>query len=121
MNGWPTEPDKQRNRIGRMNIKIGCLQINLRHSKAATYNLQKIIEEEGTDIVCIKEHYTIGSKVMGIPRTYSVYATGAGRKRAAILIKNKTIDAIVINQLSDENVVVVDLRVERATIIVISM
>ena len=89
MDGWPTEPDKQRNRIGRMNIKIDWLQINLRHCKAAKYNLHKILDEEETDMVCIQEPYTIGCKVMGIPRTYSVYATGAGRKRAAILIRNK--------------------------------
>jgi len=114
MDGWPNEPDKQRNRIGRMNINIDCLEINLIHSKAATYNLQKIMEEEGTDIVCIQETYTIGSKVMAIPRTYSVYATGAGRKRAAVLIKNKTIDAILINQLSDENMLVVEIRVEKS-------
>jgi len=101
MDGWPIEPDKQRNRIGRMNIKIDCLQINLRHSKAATYNLQKIIDIVGKDIVCIQEPYTIGSNVMGIPRTYSVYATGAGRKRAAILIKNKTIDKKLSNQRNE--------------------
>jgi len=103
-----------------MNIKIDCLQINLKHSKTATYILQKIIDEEGIDIVCIQEPYTIGGKVMCIPRTYSVYASGAGRKRAAIIIKNKLIDAILINQLSDEDVVVVEIRVERATIIIVS-
>jgi len=81
----------------------------------------KIIEEEVTDIVCIQEPYINGNKVMGIPRTYSVHATGAGRERAAILIKNKIMDAILINQLSDEDLVVVEIRVEKATIIIVSM
>jgi len=121
MDGWPTEPDKQRNSPGRMNIKIDCLQINFRHSKTATYNLQKIIDEEGTDILCIQEPYTIGSKVMGIPRSYTVFATRAGRKRAAIIIKNKLIDAILLNQLSDDDVVVVEIGVEGATLIIVTM
>ena len=75
-------PDKRRNKISSMNMTMGCLQINLRQSKTATYNLQKIIDEEGTDIlvVCIQELYSILSKVMGIPRAYSVFASGAGRK-----------------------------------------
>ena len=34
---------------------------------------------------------------MGISRAYSVFASGAGRKRAAILIKNNDIDAVLIN------------------------
>jgi len=90
MDGWPTEPDKKRNSPGRLNTKIDCLQINLRHSKIATNNLQKIIDEEGKDIVCIQEPYTIGSKFMGLPRSYAVFASGAGRKQAAIIIKKQT-------------------------------
>jgi len=121
MDGWPTEPNKQRNRPGRLNTRIDCLQINLRHSKIATNNLQKIIDEEGKDIVCIQEPYTIGSKFMGLPRSYAVFASGAGRKQAAIIIKNKLIDTILLNQLSDEDVVVVEIRVERVTLIIVSM
>jgi hypothetical protein len=68
-----------------------------------------------------KEPYTIDSKVMSKPQAYSVFALGAGRKRAAILIKNNDIDAILINQLSDEDTVVVEIRVERVTFMIISM
>ena len=121
MDGWPTEPDKQRNCPGRTNTKINCLQKNLRRSKIATDNLLKIIDEEGTDIVCIQEPYTNGSKVMGLPRSYAVFAAGAGRKRAAIVIKNKHIDTILLNQLSNEDVVVVETRVEKVTLIIVSM
>jgi hypothetical protein len=121
MDGWPTEPDKQRNCPGRTNTKINCLQINLRHSKIATDNLIKIIDEEGTDIVCIQEPYIIGSKVMGLPRSCAVFASGAGRKRAAIVIKNKHIDTILLTQLSDEDVVVVETRVGKVTLIIVSM
>jgi len=45
---------------------------------------------------------------------------GAGRKRAAIIIKNKRIDTILLNQPSDEDVVV-EIRVEMVTLIIVSM
>jgi len=58
---------------------------------------------------------------MGIPRSYSVFATGAGRKRAAIIVKNKLIDPIILKKLSDEDAVVVEIRMEGATLIIVSM
>jgi hypothetical protein len=39
--------------------QIKCIQINLQHSRVATDNLVKVIEEDGTDIHCIHEPYTI--------------------------------------------------------------
>jgi hypothetical protein len=89
MAGWQTPPDKQRYKLGRLNKRIKCLQINLQHSRTATDNLTKIINEEGADIVCIHEPYNIGSKAVGLPRSYAVFTSGAGRKRAEIVIKNK--------------------------------
>jgi exonuclease III len=46
--------------------QIKCIQVNLKHSKAATANLMKIIEEDKTDIICIQEPYTFQSKAAGI-------------------------------------------------------
>jgi len=46
--------------------QIKCLQVNTHHSKAATANLMKIIEEERTDIICIEKPYTFQSKAAGI-------------------------------------------------------
>jgi hypothetical protein len=87
----------------------------------ATDNLLKIIEEDGTDILCIQEPYTIGNKIVGLPRSYKVFASGEGRKRAAIVINNKQIDTILITQLSDEDAVVLEMKVDNVTLIIASM
>jgi alkylated DNA nucleotide flippase Atl1 len=80
-----------------------------------------MIEDEGTDILCIQEPYTIGSKLVGLPRSYKALAAGKGRKRAAIIINNKNIDTILINQLSDEDAVVMEAKVDNVTLIIASM
>jgi len=46
--------------------QIKCIQVNVKHSKAATVNLMKIIEEDKTDIICIQEPYTFQSNAVGI-------------------------------------------------------
>jgi hypothetical protein len=96
MVGRQTSPDRQRHSRGRINTRLKCLQINLQHSRAATDNLTKIANEEGIDIVCIQEPYNISNKVVGLPRSCAVLASGAGRKRAAMAINNKHIDTILL-------------------------
>jgi hypothetical protein len=44
---------------------IRCIQLNLRHSRAATSNLMKIVAENDTDILFIQEPYTIQGKLIG--------------------------------------------------------
>jgi endonuclease/exonuclease/phosphatase (EEP) superfamily protein YafD len=46
--------------------QIKSIQVNVKHSKATTANLVKIIEEDKTDIICIQEPYTFQSKAAGI-------------------------------------------------------
>jgi len=87
----------------------------------ATDNLLKIIDEEGTDILCIQEQYMIRNKIVGSPQSYKVFASGEGRKWAAIVINNKQVDTILINQLSDEVAVVLETKVDTARIIIASM
>ena len=81
MAGRQTQPDRHRYTPGILKTRIKCLQINLQHSRTATDNLTKIINEEGTDIVFIQEPYNISNKVAGLPRSCTVFTSGAGRKR----------------------------------------
>jgi exonuclease III len=46
--------------------QIKCIQFKVKHSKAATTNLMKIVEEDKTDIICIQEPFTFQSKAAGI-------------------------------------------------------
>jgi hypothetical protein len=83
----------------------------------AADNLLKITEEEGTDILCTQEPHMIGNKTVGIPQSYKVFALGEGRKQAAIVTNNKQIDTILITQLSDEDAVVLETKVDVSLII----
>jgi hypothetical protein len=102
------------------NTPIKFLQINLQHSRAATNNLMKTIED-GIDIICIEEPYVIKNKVIGIPRKYNILVQGEGRNRTVIVINNKMIDSIPIRQLSDEDAVVTEVLYNKFKIIIRSM
>jgi len=79
------------------------------------------MEEEDTDIICIQEPYNIGNKIGGLPRHCKVLTAREGRKRSAIVINNRHIDAIFITQLSDEDATVKEVRVGSDTFVVASM
>jgi hypothetical protein len=121
MDGWPKATAKLSNRMGKLNTQLNCLQINLQHSRSATENLLKIIEEEVSDILCIQETYTIGNKIVGLPRTYTAFASGEGRKQAAIVINSEQIDTILMTQHSDEDAVVLEARVDNLTFLIASV
>jgi hypothetical protein len=65
--------------------------------------------ETATDIAFIQEPYVYQNQVTGISRNHRVFACGNGRKRSTIVIANKNIDALLISQLSEEDIVVVEI------------
>ena len=89
--------------------RLKCYQVNLQHSRAAIKNLVQLINEHGVDIIFIQEPYTINNKLAGIPNSLRTYTCGDRRKRAAIIINNKNINAIAINQISDGDCIVTEL------------
>mgnify|MGYP000017547148 CR=1 FL=1 len=89
--------------------RIKCYQVNLHHSRVATNNLVQLINEHRIDIIFIQEPYTINNKMVGISNLLRTYTCGNGRKRAAIIINNKDINAIAINQISDRDCVVTEM------------
>lgn len=101
--------------------KIKCIQVNLKHAKAATANLMKIAEEERTDIICIQEPYTFQSKLAGIPKSYKTFTSTEGRSRAAVVATNNLIDVTLIQQLSDVDTVVVEIIKGNLKIILVCM
>ena len=76
MDGWPKEKNKaydtHGNATGTLNTRLRCMQINMQHSRTAIDNILKIMDEEETDIICIKEPYISGNKIVGIPRSRTV-------------------------------------------------
>ena len=90
------------------------------HSRVATSNLLKIVDEDGTDVVCIQEPYVI-NKIAGIPRKHKIYATEEGRHRAAIVVTNDQIESLLLRQLSDEDTVVLEVLSDKVKTIITSM
>ena len=94
--------------MGHLNLK--CIQVNLQHSRTATSNLIQLLINHSIDIAFIQEPYTINNKLAIIPKTMRVHTAGHRRKRTAIIINNKDIDATTIRQTSDEDCTVVQVN-----------
>ena len=99
---------------------IKCVQINLQRSRAATANLMNYIAENNVDITCIQEPYTTQHRVTGLPKQYKTSA-GKTRSRAAVIISNNRLDAMLITQLSDSDTATVELTSSDLKIILASM
>jgi len=121
MAGHQNSNTKQRAGSGKLKKRLSCIQINIQHSRLATDNLLKLIEENDTDIICIQESYVIGNKIVCLPQYYKVFASGEGRKMAAIVINDRQIDTLLINQLSDEDAIVLETKVDNTRIIIASL
>jgi len=88
---------------------ISCLQINLQHSRIATENLMKLSEQEQSDILFIQEPYLYKHRMAGMPNPYRIYTSLEDNNRAAIVITNKKIDAVLITQQSNPDRVLLEL------------
>jgi hypothetical protein len=73
------------------------------------------------DILCIQEPYTIRNKIVGLYKQYKTFTSGEGRNRAATVVNNNLVDTILIKQLSDEDLVVLELTHNNDRIILASM
>jgi len=97
------------------------MQLNLQHSRPATDNFNHLMTEDDMDIAFIQEPYVYQNQVTGILRKHRIFTSGQGRKRAAIVVANKLIEAILINQLSEEDTVVVEINKGNTKFIAVSI
>lgn len=86
-------------RAYKIQAQLKCLQINLQHSRFATDNLLKIIEEDSMDILCVEEPYTIHNKIVGLSKQYKTFTSGEERIWVAVVLRNNLVDTILITQL----------------------
>jgi ribosomal protein L18 len=100
---------------------IKCIQVNLQHCRAATANLMTAVAEDETDIIFIQDPHTIQSKVLEISTKYKIFTSGKDRCRAAVVATNNQIDAMLIHQLSDADMVAVQIINGNTKIIAASM
>jgi hypothetical protein len=70
----------------------------------------QIIATEGIDITLIQEPYLYQGEIKRVPRKYRMYSHGVGKRRAAVIIANNSIGAILITQHSDNDTVLVEIQ-----------
>jgi hypothetical protein len=99
---------------------IRCMQINLQHSRVATDNLMNLIQQNRTDVVFIQEPYILQNKTAGITRTHMTYISNEDKSKAAIIVANDNIDA-VLKQLCDRDNAVLEMRYNSTRIFAVSM
>jgi hypothetical protein len=99
-----------RTNMSKRQMTIKCAQLNLQHSRTATYNLTQLLLHNNIDVAFVQEPYTVLNNVAGFPKFFRIFAHGGGRKRSAIIINNNNIDVIAIRQLSYEDATLLELR-----------
>ena len=81
----------------------------------------KIIEKEGPDLIFVQEPYEYQNRPIGIEKKYRIFTAGNGKYRAAIVIPNNKIDAMLITQISNEDRVFVAIIHENLKFFAVSM
>jgi hypothetical protein len=89
---------------------LKCLQLNLQYSTKASSNLTQLSTEIKADLAFLQEQYLVDNKPTGFPSTFRLFSFGKGKSRAAVLVLNKSIDSMLISQLSDEDAEVVEVK-----------
>jgi hypothetical protein len=69
----------------------------------------QIISAERIGIALIQEPYLYENRPLGVTKGYRTFTSGEGKSRAAIIISNNTIDALLITQLSDNDAVILEI------------
>jgi 2',3'-cyclic-nucleotide 2'-phosphodiesterase (5'-nucleotidase family) len=69
----------------------------------------QVITTEKIGIALIQEPYLFHGRPLGITNRYRTFIVGEGNHRAAIVVSDITIDAILITQLSDNDAVLLEI------------
>jgi hypothetical protein len=75
----------------------------------ATDNLMELLEKEGIDEVFIQEPYIVHNRVAGISKRYRTFTSSVGRRRTATVVTNNQINALLMQEATDKDSVVVEL------------
>ena len=79
---------------------IKCIQVNFKHSRVATDNVTQITATENIDKILVQGTYLYQEEIRWVPRKYRTYSYGEENRRAAIIIANNSIGAILITKYS---------------------
>jgi hypothetical protein len=79
------------------------------------------MKEAHMDIALLQEPYVYQNQVTGISRKYRIFSGGQGKKRAAIVVTNKSLDALLIHQMLEEGIVVLEITHGNQNFIAVSI
>jgi hypothetical protein len=68
------------------------------------------MKEQSVNVALVQEPYTVNNKLAGIPKSYKICTSDTGKIRSAITVNDKEADVLVIEQLSDADCVVLEIR-----------
>jgi len=100
--------------------EMKCAQINLLHARVATANLMKYIADNKVDIISIQEPYIHQGRAVGIDTKYKIFTAGEARSRTAVIITNRNVDATLISQISNEDMITLEVTRGNTAFIVAS-
>jgi hypothetical protein len=69
----------------------------------------ELIENEGIGVAFIQQPYTAHNRVAGITKRYRKFTLSEGRCRTATVVTNNQIDALLIQESTDKDALVVEL------------
>jgi hypothetical protein len=69
----------------------------------------QMTENEEPDLIFVQEPYEYQNRPVGIEKKYRIFTAGKGKHRAAIVILNNKIDTILIEQISNEDTVFIEI------------
>jgi hypothetical protein len=65
--------------------------------------MMNMIKKEEPDLIFVQEPYEYQNRPVGIEKNCRIFTAGNGKHRAAIVIPNNKIDAMLITQISNED------------------
>jgi len=89
--------------------QVRCNQVNLQHSRTATDNIMRVIITQKIGILLIQEPRLFQGRPLEITKRCRTFIAGEGNCRAAIVVSDTTIDALLITQLSDNDAVLLEV------------
>jgi hypothetical protein len=81
----------------------------------------KVIEKEEPDLIFVQEPYEYQNRPVVIEKKCRIFTAGNGKYRAAIVIPNYKIDAMLITQISNEDTVFLEIINESLKFFAVSM
>jgi len=73
----------------------------------------ELIEKEGIDVAFIQEPCTVHKRVVGTTKRHRAFTSSVGRYRTATVVTDNRIDALLIEETTDKDMVMVKLMLDK--------